>query len=61
MTRLRTNPKLRRQIEDWTERTVKKWADEPIPDGDPREASREFWYRSPGWIGVIRVVCVLVE
>ena len=61
VTRLRTNPKLRRQVEDWTERTVKKWAASPTLDGEPREATREFWYRSPGWTRVIRVVSVVVE
>ena len=61
VTRLRVNPKLRRQVEAWSERTAKKWAAEPIADGEPREATREFWYRSPGWTRVIRVVCVMVE
>jgi len=61
LTRLRTNSALKRQVEGWTQRTVAKWAAQPTPDDPPREATREFWYRSPGWTRVVRVVRVLVE
>lgn len=61
LTRLPTNPVLTRSVERWTARQRRFWAENPSPDGEPREATREFYHRVRGWTFVVRVVSVLVE
>lgn len=61
ITRLRTNPVLLREARAWSQRTSDAWRREPAPDGAPREATFEFWYRPKKWTSVVRVVAVLVE
>jgi len=61
ITRLRTNPVLRREGEAWRQRTLAEWAKGPASDGVRREATFEYWYRPKKWTRVIRVVAVLVE
>ena len=61
ITRLPNNDALERQLAGWHTRMAATWAADPRPEAAPREALREFWYRSKGWTRLVRVVAVVVE
>jgi len=61
ITRLRKNTALHKRIEEWERRTLEQWRQNPTENGEPRHATREFWYRSKGWSAQLRVVAVVVE
>jgi hypothetical protein len=61
LTRLKNNAALRKRVARWREKTLADWAEAPSEDGQPREATREFWYRAKRWTRPERVVAVLVE
>lgn len=58
--RLKSNDALGREVAEWEKEVVKGWTT-PAADGEPREATREFWYRSKAWTYAERVVAVVVE
>lgn len=61
ITRLRANPVLQKLGKAWSDRTLAQWREAPAPDGRPRQATHEFWYRPKTWTRQVRVVAVLVE
>ncbi len=61
LTRLKNNKALRRRVTRWKEETLARWTANPSPQGAPRHATREFWYRAKSWTRRERVVAVLVE
>jgi len=61
ITRLRKNPALHRRVEEWESRTLERWRNNPTQNGEPRHATREFWYRAKGWTCQLRVVAIVVE
>lgn len=49
LTRPPTNPVLVWAVERWSTRQRRLWAENPSPDGKPREATRELYHRARGW------------
>jgi len=60
LLRLKSNAALGKEVAEWEKAVVASWAT-PAPDGKPREATREFWYRSGAWTYAERVVAVAIE
>jgi len=60
LLRLKSNEALGREVAAWEEEVTSAWRT-PAPDGKPREATREFWYRSSRWTYTERVLAVAVE